>query len=147
MLECPHSDQFNETKKIDIIQLFYLHQNNTNWIRNSFVNDFRILVMIDLNLNYRIINVVKYPLCSYYSRYITMSNTTIQIEKKTAERLKKNMRHPRETYDEFINTLLEYYERSNSQNQYDQFLHKIQQMKMKELWDNPDDEDWETLGS
>lgn len=28
-------------------------------------------------------------------------------------------------------------------NQYDEFLHKIQQKKMKELWDNKDDEAWE----
>ncbi|MFA7708180.1 MAG: hypothetical protein WCX73_04475 [Candidatus Pacearchaeota archaeon] len=31
-------------------------------------------------------------------------------------------------------------------NQYDEFLHKIQQPKMKELWDNKEDEVWdETL--
>ncbi len=28
-------------------------------------------------------------------------------------------------------------------NQYDEFLHKIQQEKMKELWDNKTDEAWE----
>ena len=28
-------------------------------------------------------------------------------------------------------------------NQYDEFLHKIQQPKMKELWDNKEDEVWE----
>ena len=28
-------------------------------------------------------------------------------------------------------------------NQYDEFLHKIQQAKMKELWDNKEDEIWE----
>ena len=27
--------------------------------------------------------------------------------------------------------------------QYDKFLHKIQQAKMKELWDNKEDEAWE----
>ena len=26
--------------------------------------------------------------------------------------------------------------------QYDIFLHEVQKEKMKELWDNPDDEDW-----
>ena len=26
---------------------------------------------------------------------------------------------------------------------YDEFLHKIQQEKMKELWDNKSDEEWE----
>ena len=28
-------------------------------------------------------------------------------------------------------------------NQYDEFLHKIQQSKMKEIWDNKEDEIWE----
>ena len=28
-------------------------------------------------------------------------------------------------------------------NQYDEFLHKIQQLKMKELWDNEEDGAWE----
>ena len=28
-------------------------------------------------------------------------------------------------------------------NQYDEFLHKIQQQKMGELWDNKEDEAWE----
>jgi hypothetical protein len=28
-------------------------------------------------------------------------------------------------------------------NQYDEFLHKIQQPKMKEVWDNKYDEAWE----
>ena len=28
-------------------------------------------------------------------------------------------------------------------NQYDEFLHKIQKEKMKELWDNKEDEEWE----
>ena len=27
--------------------------------------------------------------------------------------------------------------------QYDEFLHKVQQPKMKELWDSKDDEAWE----
>ena len=30
-------------------------------------------------------------------------------------------------------------------NNYDEFLHKIQQEKMKELWDNDKDEYWEQL--
>ena len=30
-----------------------------------------------------------------------------------------------------------------NRNQYDEFLHKIQQPKMKELWDNKEDEAWE----
>ena len=30
-------------------------------------------------------------------------------------------------------------------NQYDEFLHKIQQEKMKELWDNKADEVWDNV--
>ena len=30
-------------------------------------------------------------------------------------------------------------------NQYDEFLHKIQQEKMQELWDNKEDEAWENV--
>ena len=29
--------------------------------------------------------------------------------------------------------------------EYDKFLHKIQQLKMKELWDNREDENWENI--
>lgn len=32
--------------------------------------------------------------------------------------------------------------KSREKNQYDEFLHSIQQQKMKELWDNKEDEDW-----
>ena len=32
---------------------------------------------------------------------------------------------------------------AKQRNQYDEFLHKVQQAKMKELWDNKDDEAWE----
>jgi len=32
---------------------------------------------------------------------------------------------------------------SKNTRQYDEFIHKIQQAKMKELWDNTEDEAWE----
>jgi len=35
------------------------------------------------------------------------------------------------------------FENLNRKNQYDEFLHKIQQEKMKEIWDNKKDEIWE----
>jgi hypothetical protein len=34
---------------------------------------------------------------------------------------------------------------SREKNQYDEFLHNIQQRKMKELWDNKEDESWENV--
>jgi hypothetical protein len=30
-------------------------------------------------------------------------------------------------------------------NQYDEFLHKIQQTRMRELWDNKEDDVWESV--
>jgi AbrB family looped-hinge helix DNA binding protein len=33
--------------------------------------------------------------------------------------------------------------KSRESDQYDKFLHQIQQQKMKELWDNKEDEAWE----
>lgn len=32
-------------------------------------------------------------------------------------------------------------------NRYDEFLHKIQQQKMRELWENKEDEAWENIQS
>ena len=71
------------------------------------------------------------------------TNTTIQIRKKTVQLLKSNKIYPRETYDEIIQRLLKKDSNTTSQNQYDAFLHKIQQMKMRELWDNDEDDAWE----
>ena len=73
------------------------------------------------------------------------TNTTIQIRKKTVQLLKSNKIYPRETYDEIIQRLLKKDSNTTSQNQYDAFLHKIQQMKMRELWDNDEDEIWNDL--
>ena len=69
--------------------------------------------------------------------------TTVQIKKNTLERLQKDKDYSRQTYDELIQNMLDVYEQVKKSNQYDEFLHKIQQPKMKELWDNPEDEAWE----
>jgi len=39
--------------------------------------------------------------------------------------------------------MTEVFKNIKKSNQYDEFLHKIQQTKMKELWDNKEDEVWE----
>jgi len=67
--------------------------------------------------------------------------TTIQLEKKVVNELKKSKAYPRQTYSELIQTMLK--ECKSRRNQYDEFLHKIQQQKMAELWDNKEDEEWE----
>lgn len=76
----------------------------------------------------------------FYSEYI-MDTTTIQLSKKLVESLKEIREYPRQTYEELISKMANIFK--NRQNQYDEFLHKIQQPKMKELWDNKEDEAWE----
>ena len=70
--------------------------------------------------------------------------TTIQIKKSVLKKLKSIRKYPRETYNETILNLLKTAEESKKRRQYDEFLHKVQQAKMKELWDNKEDEAWET---
>jgi hypothetical protein len=71
--------------------------------------------------------------------------TTIQIDKKNLEALKELKIHTRQTYNELISDLIKFYKNVAVRNQYDEFLHKIQQEKMKELWDNKEDEAWENV--
>jgi len=72
-------------------------------------------------------------------------HTTIQIKKDTVELLRKIKEYPQQTYNELIQKMAEVYITKKQNNQYDAFLHKIQQLKMQELWDNKDDEDWDNV--
>ncbi len=67
--------------------------------------------------------------------------TTIQLEKDIVKKLKKSKKYSRQTYSELIGNLLKAY--NLHRKQYDEYLHRIQQEKMAELWDNEEDEDWE----
>jgi len=69
--------------------------------------------------------------------------TTIQLKKSIVNELKSIRRYPRETYNETIANLIKMAKETKNRRQYDEFLHKIQQAKMKELWDNTEDEAWE----
>ena len=69
--------------------------------------------------------------------------TTIQIEEKVKSKLDKLKVHHRESYNELIDKMIGLLIKTKQINQYDEFLHKIQQPKMKELWDNKEDEAWE----
>jgi len=69
--------------------------------------------------------------------------TTIQLKKSVVKELKGIRRYPRETYNEIISNLIKLAKESKNRRQYDEFLHKIQQAKMRELWDNTEDEAWE----
>ncbi|MBU2616395.1 MAG: hypothetical protein KKB79_00220 [Nanoarchaeota archaeon] len=68
--------------------------------------------------------------------------TTIQVDRSLLDSLNEIKEHPRQTYDELIRHLICVLKSVRDKNQYDEFLHKIQQEKMKELWDNEDDEAW-----
>ncbi|HIH17963.1 MAG TPA: hypothetical protein HA282_01170 [Nanoarchaeota archaeon] len=72
-----------------------------------------------------------------------MESTTIQLDKKIVNLLKEIREHPRQTYNELILRMAEVFKSVKKKNQYDEFLHKIQQSKMKELWGNKADEVWE----
>ncbi len=72
-----------------------------------------------------------------------MDKTTIQLNKLILNSLKEIKQYPRQTYEELIVNLVEIFKKLKMKNQYDEFLHKIQQHKMKELWDNAEDEVWE----
>jgi hypothetical protein len=70
--------------------------------------------------------------------------TTIQLKKSVVKELKNIRKYPRETYNEIIIDLIKTAKESRKRRQYDEFIHRIQQAKMKELWDNTEDEAWET---
>ena len=72
-----------------------------------------------------------------------MSVTTIQLDKKIVDSLKEARIYPRQTYNDLIKDMVQVYKAVKKRNQYDEFLHKVQQQKMKELWDNKEDEEWE----
>jgi len=69
--------------------------------------------------------------------------TTIQLDKSVVNSLKKIRENPRQTYNELISHMIEIFTNIKNSNQYDEFLHKIQQQKMNELWHNKEDEAWE----
>lgn len=72
-----------------------------------------------------------------------MDKSTILLNKETITMLKEVKLHPRESYDDLLKRMAKFYKIIHQRNQYDEFLHKVQQPKMQELWDNKDDEIWE----
>jgi hypothetical protein len=74
-----------------------------------------------------------------------MEESTILLDKKVIEMLKHAKEHPKQTYNELLEKMAKIILKLKERNQYDEFLHKIQQPKMKELWDNKEDEIWGRL--
>ncbi len=70
-------------------------------------------------------------------------DSTILLNKDLIEMLKKVKNSPHETYNEVIKKLVFLYMNVKKRDQYDKFLHEIQKPKMKEVWDNKEDEIWE----
>jgi len=73
------------------------------------------------------------------------NKTTIQLDKTTVHALKDLREYPRQTYNDLLKRMVTVFTALRQRNQYDEFLHKVQQAKMKELWDNPEDEAWEDV--
>ncbi|HHI04185.1 MAG TPA: hypothetical protein ENL45_01420 [Candidatus Woesearchaeota archaeon] len=71
-----------------------------------------------------------------------MNVTTVQLDKSLVNDLKEIKEYPRQTYNELISRMIEIFKNIKKKNQYDEFLHKIQQQKMKEIWGNKEDEAW-----
>ena len=69
--------------------------------------------------------------------------TTVHLDRSVVEAMKKLREYPRQTYNELMGKMIGVFKNAKARNQYDEFLHKIQQPKMKELWDNKEDEEWE----
>lgn len=75
---------------------------------------------------------------------LTMTEvSTIQLRKDVIKQLKNAKEYPRQSYNELLEKMTKTFISLKERNQYDEFLHKIQQPKMKELWDNKEDEAWE----
>ena len=75
--------------------------------------------------------------------YNMVNQSTILLDKGVIELIKKAKEYPRQTYSEILKKMTLIFFTLKKRNQYDEFLHKIQQTKMKELWDNKEDEIWE----
>ena len=71
--------------------------------------------------------------------------STILIDKEVIRILKMAKEYPRQTYDELLRKMAHIFIKIKENNQYDEFLHKIQKEKMKELWENKEDEVWENV--
>lgn len=72
-----------------------------------------------------------------------MGVTTIQLDESLVNSLKEIREYPRQTYNELIKSMIQVFRNIKKRNQYDEFLHKIQQAKMRELWGNREDEEWQ----
>ena len=71
--------------------------------------------------------------------------STIQLNEEVIDQLKKVKEYPRQTYNELLSKMTKIFIELKKRDQYDKFLHEIQKLKMKELWNNKEDEAWENV--
>ncbi|MEK6817352.1 MAG: hypothetical protein AABX80_00980 [Nanoarchaeota archaeon] len=74
---------------------------------------------------------------------MAVKESTILLNKKVIELLKETKDYPKQTYNELLERMAKFFLILKKRNQYDEFLHKIQQPKMKEIWSNKYDEIWD----
>lgn len=74
-----------------------------------------------------------------------VEQSTILLDKEVIQLLKRAKDNPRQTYNDLLKKMAKIFIKLRERNQYDEFLHKIQQPKMKEIWDNKEDEIWEDV--
>jgi abortive infection bacteriophage resistance protein len=74
-----------------------------------------------------------------------LKESTILIDKRVIDLLKEAKDHPKQTYNELLEKMAKTFIVLKQRNQYDEFLHKIQQPKMKELWGNKEDNVWDEI--
>ena len=70
------------------------------------------------------------------------STTSIQLQRQHFQSLKKLKEYPGQSYDEIIVKLIQNFEKRKLTPE-DLSLLSIQKGKMKEIWDNKEDEAWE----
>jgi len=71
--------------------------------------------------------------------------STIQLRKDVITLLKQAKEYERQTYNELIEKMAQTFISLRKRNQYDEFLHKVQQPKVRELWDSSDDDAWDNV--
>ena len=72
-----------------------------------------------------------------------MSKTTIQIDSELKGLLEQLKIHPREPYSDVIARLISI--KSESAEEFLKTIDRVQREKMRELWDNEDDEVWNNV--
>ena len=72
-----------------------------------------------------------------------MSKTTIQVDTEIKNQLENLKIHPREPYSDVIARLLQICE--DSKEEYQKLVHRTQEQKMREVWDNKEDSAWDTI--